>query len=100
MMLYPSMNDLLKKVPNRYALVNVAAKRARDIADEAEANPDVHLNEKPVSLALDDIINDRIVPVEAPEEEEPVFEAHKEFISPYGDEEAYPEEENEEQETE
>ena len=67
MMLYPSMNDLLKKVPNRYALVNVAAKRARDIADEAEANPDVHLNEKPVSLALDDIINDRIVPVEAPE---------------------------------
>ncbi|MBQ1271663.1 MAG: DNA-directed RNA polymerase subunit omega, partial [Clostridia bacterium] len=29
MMLYPSMNELLKKIPNRYSLVNVAAKRAR-----------------------------------------------------------------------
>ena len=35
-MLYPSMNDLLKKVNNRYMLVNLTAKRARDIADEAE----------------------------------------------------------------
>lgn len=64
MMLYPSMSDLLKKVHNRYSLVNVAAKRARDIAAAAEEDPDVHLDEKPVSLALDDIMNDRIVPVE------------------------------------
>lgn len=64
MMLYPSMSDLLKKVHNRYSLVNVAAKRARDIAAAAEEDPDIHLDEKPVSLALDDIMNDRIVPVE------------------------------------
>ena len=63
MMLYPAMNELLKKVPNRYSLVNVAAKRARDIAQEAEENPDIHLTEKPVSLALADIINDKIVPL-------------------------------------
>ncbi len=70
MMLYPSMSDLLKKVPNRYALVNVAAKRARDIAANAEEDPDIHLEEKPVSMALDDIMNDRIVPARPVEETE------------------------------
>ena len=39
MMLYPSLSDLLKKVHNRYSLVNVAAKRARDIAEQAENDP-------------------------------------------------------------
>ncbi|MEA4920584.1 MAG: DNA-directed RNA polymerase subunit omega [Clostridiaceae bacterium] len=67
MMLYPSMSDLLKKVHNRYSLVNVAAKRARDIADDAENNPDIHLTQKPVSMALQDIMSGRIVPVEAHE---------------------------------
>ena len=70
MMLYPSMSDLLKKIPNRYALVNVAAKRARDIAARAEEDPELHLEEKPVSMALDDIMNDRIVPAEPKEETE------------------------------
>lgn len=62
MMLKPAMPDLLKKVDNRYLLVNVAAKRAREIADLAEENQ-VKLNEKPVSLALDDIMNEKIVPI-------------------------------------
>ncbi len=70
MMLYPSMSDLLKKIPNRYALVNVAAKRARDIAARAEEDTELHLEEKPVSMALDDIMNDRIVPAEPKEEAE------------------------------
>ena len=61
MMLYPSMNELLKKVPNRYSLVNVAAKRARDIAQEAEENPDIHLTEKPVSLAVQEIANGNLI---------------------------------------
>ena len=59
-MLHPSMTDLLEKVDNRYLLVNVAAKRARQIAEEAEIN-EVHLNEKPVKLALDDIVDGKIV---------------------------------------
>ena len=59
-MLHPSMTDLLEKVDNRYLLVNVAAKRAREIAEEAEIN-EVRLNEKPVKLALDDIVAGRIV---------------------------------------
>ena len=36
MMLEPTMSDLLKTISNRYLLVNIAAKRARDIADAAE----------------------------------------------------------------
>ena len=35
-MLNPSMQELMKRVGNRYLLVNLAAQRARDIADEAE----------------------------------------------------------------
>ena len=36
MMLYPPMNQLTANVPNRYLLVNVVARRARQIAQEAE----------------------------------------------------------------
>ena len=36
MMLYPAMNDLLKNVPNRYLLVNVVSRRARQIAEKAD----------------------------------------------------------------
>ena len=36
-MLNPSMQELMKRVGNRYLLVNLAAQRARDIADEAAA---------------------------------------------------------------
>ena len=59
-MLHPSMTELLEKVDNRYLLVNVAAKRAREIAEDAEIN-EVRLNEKPVKLALDDIVSGKIV---------------------------------------
>ena len=59
-MLHPSMTELLEKVDNRYLLVNVAAKRARQIAEEAEIN-EVKLSEKPVKLALDDIVSGKIV---------------------------------------
>ena len=62
MLLKPSMTDMLKKVDNRYLLVNLTAKRAREIADIAEAN-EIKLTEKSVSLALDDVINERIIPV-------------------------------------
>ena len=62
MLLKPSMTDLLKKVDNRYLLGNLTAKRAREIADIAEAN-EIKLTEKSVSLALDDVINERIIPV-------------------------------------
>ena len=54
-MLYPPVAELLKKVDSRYLLVNVVAKRARQIAAEAE---ELHeeLPEKPVTLAIREML--------------------------------------------
>lgn len=59
MMLYPTMPELLKQVNSRYLLVNVIAKRAREIAytSEEEGEP---LEEKPVSLAIKEIADGKI----------------------------------------
>ena len=51
MMLYPAMSKLNSYIPNRYMLVNVVARRARQIAEEAEMTG-LHLDEKPVTLAI------------------------------------------------
>ena len=59
MMLYPSMADLLKKIDSRYLLVNVIARRAREIAEEAE-DEQVELEEKPVSEAINEIADGRL----------------------------------------
>ena len=53
-MLYPAMNQLTSYVPNRYMMVNVVARRARQIASEAEASGE-HLEEKPVTMAIDEV---------------------------------------------
>ena len=54
MLLYPPISELAEKTGSRYQLVNVVAKRAREIANEAEQNGE-HLNEKAVSLAVNEI---------------------------------------------
>ena len=54
MMLYPAMNKLTEYVPNRYMMVNVVARRARQIATEAEIQGE-HLTEKPVTLAIHEV---------------------------------------------
>ena len=53
-MLYPPVADLLKKVDSRYLLVNVVAKRARQIAEEAEAFQE-DLPDKPVTMAIHEV---------------------------------------------
>ncbi len=53
-MLYPAMNKLTRFIPNRYMMVNVVARRARQIAAEAEATG-VQPEEKPVTLAIDEV---------------------------------------------
>lgn len=53
-MLKPSMQELMKRVGNRYLLVNLAAQRARDIAEQAEETGE-DLPDKAVKLALDEI---------------------------------------------
>ena len=59
-MLNPSMQELMKRVGNRYLLVNLAAQRARDIADESEEKGEP-LPDKAVKLALDEIAAGKIV---------------------------------------
>ena len=59
MMLYPPMNELLKRVPSRYQLVNVVAHRAREIASDADEQG-YPLNDKPVSMAIREVAEDRI----------------------------------------
>lgn len=58
-MLKPSMQDLMKRVNNRYLLVNLAAQRARDISSTEEES-EVPLEEKPIKIALDEICEDKI----------------------------------------
>ena len=53
-MLYPAMNKLTEYIPNRYMMVNVVARRARQIAAEAEAKGE-HLTEMPVTLAINEV---------------------------------------------
>ena len=54
MMLYPAMTTLNKNVPNRYLLVNVIARRARQIAEAADETGE-HLTEKPVTSAINEV---------------------------------------------
>ena len=58
-MLYPAMSELLKYIPSRYLLVNVVARRARQIASEAEANG-VALEDKPVTLAIREVADGKL----------------------------------------
>ena len=68
MMLYPSMKDLLEKVPSRYELVNVVACQARRIAREAEIAGEP-LDEKPVSIAIQAVADGKVsVKDEEPEQ--------------------------------
>nr|WP_326184073.1 DNA-directed RNA polymerase subunit omega [uncultured Oscillibacter sp.] len=58
-MLYPAMSKLTSYVPNRYMLVNVVARRARQIAEEAEETGE-HLEEKPVTMAVNEVADGRL----------------------------------------
>jgi len=58
-MLYPSMKQLLKNIDNRYLLVNVASKRAREIAEDAEDKGE-RLDQKPVKIAINEIAEGRL----------------------------------------
>lgn len=58
-MLYPPIADLLEKVDGRYLLVNVVAKRARQIAEEANEFGE-ELPEKPVTLAIREVADGKL----------------------------------------
>ena len=53
-MLYPSLASLLDQVNSRYLLVNIIARRARDVSTSA-AERDEPFEGKPVSKAIEEI---------------------------------------------
>ena len=59
MMLYPPMSNLVEKVGSRYLLVNLVARRARQIAMHAEEEEEV-LDKKPVSSAIEEVYSGRL----------------------------------------
>lgn len=58
-MLYPPMSELLKHINSRYLLVNVVARRARQIAIEAEELHET-LEDKPVTLAIREVVDGKL----------------------------------------
>ena len=53
-MLRPAMSDMLDENEDVYAFVVAVAKRAREIANEAEERHEI-LEEKPVQMAVDEL---------------------------------------------
>ena len=79
MMLYPAMNKLLEQVPSRYKLVNVVAARARQIAAQAESQ-DIMLEDKPVSIAIQEIAQGKLPQEPAEVPSEPAAEEEEETL--------------------
>lgn len=65
-MLNPDLRGVLTNHVSRYSLVTAVAKRAREISEKIEEDNAIVI-EKPVTLALEDILNGKYVIVE-PEE--------------------------------
>lgn len=53
-MINPSVVDLLEKTKDRYSLVLLSAKRARQIIEGSEAKVDAH-SKKPLTIAIHEI---------------------------------------------
>lgn len=58
-MLYPAINDLLKKVDSRYTLAMVIAKRARQLVEGAPKLVDTD-SDRPVTVATYELYEDKI----------------------------------------
>ena len=58
-MLYPPIPELLKHIDSRYLLVNVVARRSRQISIEAEQEG-YALDEKPVTLAIQEVADGKL----------------------------------------
>ena len=65
-MFNPDLKNVLKDHVSRYSLVTATAKLAREISDQALEDGEI-ITEKPVSLALDELVEGKYVIVE-PEE--------------------------------
>lgn len=57
MMLYPSIDKLIEKVPSKYSLVVLASKRAHDMRTYKNEILDEYLSYKPVGKALEEVVS-------------------------------------------
>ena len=65
-MLNPDLRNELKGKTSRYSLVLATAKRAREIAEDAEEKGEIII-EKPVTLAVNEFIDGKFL-IEEPED--------------------------------
>lgn len=66
-MLDPSMGELKAQINNRYLLVNVTARLAREISQKAEEE-DIMLDNKPVTIALHEIADGEVTVIKDQED--------------------------------
>lgn len=59
-MIKPSIEELMPKAENKYTLVVMASKRARNLVKSPDAGSDDWIQEKPVSRAFREIAEDLI----------------------------------------
>lgn len=75
MLVEPNLDVMLhdKRVGNKFALVTLALKRARQINDGSPALVAVPPTKKPVSQALEEIYHHQVTAIPAPPDEGPRF---------------------------
>ena len=59
MMLYPPVAELVDRIGSRYQLVNLVAKRARQISTDAEEKQ-LPLERKAVSIAIEEVYTGKL----------------------------------------
>ncbi len=78
MMLYPPMSELVDKIGSRYLLVNLVARRAREISAIAD-DEEIPLDKKPVSTAINEVYTGKLSIVDGVEslklDDDPTIEA-------------------------
>lgn len=60
-MINPSIVDLLTKVDNRYSLVTVTSKRARQLIDRDEAQVKLEEASKPLTIAINEVNEGKVL---------------------------------------
>ncbi|TYP72665.1 DNA-directed RNA polymerase subunit omega [Paenibacillus methanolicus] len=69
-MLYPSIDELMKKVDSKYSLVVAASRRARMLRDGVKSDLRGPRSHKQVGVALEEIYSDYVQVENVPEKEE------------------------------
>lgn len=69
-MLYPSIDELMKKVDSKYILVSVAAKRARKLQGHYDCQVPKPVSYKNVGKALEEVYHDVLTYVPEVDEKE------------------------------